>query len=282
MTYRVKWVEENLGVSRKALRNYERLGLLPANEDSQYREYNDSDIAHIWTIKQFQGMGYRLKEVALLLEADEDYIKDSLNKKIEEIELSIEEKTRLLNYAKMIRLTGRIPSLGTDDNYIPHEEFLEKSKMKWDASLLPDAYLTVVDKTVGRNEESFTDDDVDGLFGSLKDNGLDVEQSELLKAGLLDSALLDSIVKRSDLGPDHPEVQMLVRILFENLRDAFGDNEFEWDADSFVRIYTLTLIGGDMAQPNNDRLGKEACLFASNAIAIFCGYSNIAEAIEGI
>lgn len=28
MGYKVKWVEEHLGISRKALRNYERLGLM--------------------------------------------------------------------------------------------------------------------------------------------------------------------------------------------------------------------------------------------------------------
>ena len=32
MGYQVKWVEDNLGVTRKALRNFEKLGLMPPNE----------------------------------------------------------------------------------------------------------------------------------------------------------------------------------------------------------------------------------------------------------
>ena len=31
--YKVKWVEDHLGISRKELRNYERLGLMPTNKD---------------------------------------------------------------------------------------------------------------------------------------------------------------------------------------------------------------------------------------------------------
>ena len=38
MGYQVKWVEDNLGVSRKALRNFEKMGLMPLNEGNQYRK----------------------------------------------------------------------------------------------------------------------------------------------------------------------------------------------------------------------------------------------------
>ena len=43
MGYKVKWVEENLGVSRKALRGFEKLGLMPPNEGGGYRDYSDED-----------------------------------------------------------------------------------------------------------------------------------------------------------------------------------------------------------------------------------------------
>lgn len=63
MGYQVKWVEENLGVTRKALRNFERLGLMPPNEGRVYRDYSDEDIDRIWAIRLLQGMGYSLKEI---------------------------------------------------------------------------------------------------------------------------------------------------------------------------------------------------------------------------
>ena len=62
MGYKVKWVEDNLGVSHKALRNFEKLGLMPANGGG-YRDYSDEDIERIWKIRLLQEIGYSLKEI---------------------------------------------------------------------------------------------------------------------------------------------------------------------------------------------------------------------------
>ena len=62
MGYRVKWVEENLGVSRKALRIFEEKGLMPKNY-GEYRDYSEEDIGRIWTIRVLQGMGFTLSEI---------------------------------------------------------------------------------------------------------------------------------------------------------------------------------------------------------------------------
>ena len=44
MGYKVKWVEDNLGVTRKALRGFEKAWLMPENRDRKYRDYDDDDI----------------------------------------------------------------------------------------------------------------------------------------------------------------------------------------------------------------------------------------------
>ena len=51
MGYKVKWVEDHLGVSRKALRGFEEAGLMPPNKDGKYRDYDDDDLDRIWAIK---------------------------------------------------------------------------------------------------------------------------------------------------------------------------------------------------------------------------------------
>ena len=63
MGYSVKWVEENLGVTRKALRGFEQIGLMPKNKDRKARDYDDGDLDRIWSIRVLQGMGYTLKEI---------------------------------------------------------------------------------------------------------------------------------------------------------------------------------------------------------------------------
>lgn len=102
MGYKVKWVEENLGVSRKALRNFEKHGLMPANEGGGYRDYSDEDIERIWAIRLFQGMGYTLKELVKLSErlisitadgiVDDSEIDDfvSIQEELEKISITVE------------------------------------------------------------------------------------------------------------------------------------------------------------------------------------------------
>ena len=48
MGYSVKWVADNLGITRDMLRYYEKEKLLPANENRHYRNYSDEDIERIW------------------------------------------------------------------------------------------------------------------------------------------------------------------------------------------------------------------------------------------
>ena len=47
MGYQVKWVTENLGVTRKALRVFEDHGLMP-KPNGEKRDYTDEDIQRIW------------------------------------------------------------------------------------------------------------------------------------------------------------------------------------------------------------------------------------------
>ena len=70
MGYKVKWVEDNLGVTRKALRVFEKAGLMPENKESRYRDYDDDNIDRIWTIRVLQGMGYSIKEISDLVSDD--------------------------------------------------------------------------------------------------------------------------------------------------------------------------------------------------------------------
>ncbi|MCD7739683.1 MAG: MerR family transcriptional regulator [Lachnospiraceae bacterium] len=86
MGYKVKWIEDHLGVTRKALRTYEEKGLMPKNEGGQYRDYTDEDIDRIWSIKVLQGMGYSLKEIANIGKDDDFDPDESIAEKIKDLE----------------------------------------------------------------------------------------------------------------------------------------------------------------------------------------------------
>ena len=61
MGYSVKWVVENLGITRDMLRYYEKEKLIPVTEtrnpSNKYRDYNEGDIERIWAIKLLIGIG---------------------------------------------------------------------------------------------------------------------------------------------------------------------------------------------------------------------------------
>ena len=86
MGYKVKWVEDNLGVTSKALRVFEKANLMPENKDGQYRDYDDDDIDRIWTIRVLQGMGYSIKEICDMVADDGFDFDTSISQKVEQLE----------------------------------------------------------------------------------------------------------------------------------------------------------------------------------------------------
>ena len=112
MGKRVKWVTENLGVTRSALRVYEEKGLLPENEGGRYREYDEEGLHQIWTIKELQGLGYTLGEIAAMLDDPEFDFHGAMTVKVRELEAKRSKLDSLISYAKMVRMIGRIPSVG--------------------------------------------------------------------------------------------------------------------------------------------------------------------------
>lgn len=125
MGYKVKWVEDNLGVSRKALRGFEKAGLMPENKGRQYRDYDDDDIDRIWAIRVLQGMGYSIKEIVTLVNDDDFDFDSSLSKKVADLEEEKKKVERHLGYAKTIKFTGRFPSRPKKMGEIKFEDFQE-------------------------------------------------------------------------------------------------------------------------------------------------------------
>lgn len=86
MGYRVKWVEDNLGITRDALRYLEKQGVLPKNKDKKPREYDDDDIHSLWMIRVLQGIGYSVHEIVDMAEDDGKSIDVTIGDKISKLE----------------------------------------------------------------------------------------------------------------------------------------------------------------------------------------------------
>ena len=156
MGYKVKWVEEHLGVTRKALRVFEKAGLMPENKGGQYRDYDDDDLDRIWTIRVLQGMGYSLKEIATMVSDDEFDFDTSISQKVAQLEEKMVEMERHLGYAKTIKLTGRFPSRPNKMGEVKCDDFQKKAIEKWNVSNDPQAevYAQVVEAMLSKRMKS--------------------------------------------------------------------------------------------------------------------------------
>ena len=213
MGYKVKWVEDNLGVTRKALRGFEEAGLMPKNEGRQYRDYDADDIDRIWTIRVLQGMGYTIKEIASMVNDEEFDFDESIAQKVLELE---EEKKKIelhLGYAKTIKLTGRFPLRPRKMGKVKFDDFQKEALERWNIADDPQGteYARFADTMLFKSPEEWEDSDLGCMFSALE--SMMAIDTELL---LAEYVLPKAIIKRKDLGFNHPDIQCLVKLIYEN------------------------------------------------------------------
>lgn len=267
MGYKVKWVEENLGVSRKALRIFEKKGLMPKN-NGKYRDYSNEDINCIWSIRVLQGIGFTLEEIKSLINDENCNYDVSLEKKIKELQEKKEKVDKHLRYAKTIKLTGRIPSIPKEKmGSVRFEDFHEKSLNKWsldeDKELSP--FLEIAEKYLTLSPDEFKKSDIGKIIYLIK------QMKDYSEVFMTFYILPKEIVKRKSLGTSHPEVQLLVKMIYENTIE-FSSEPNNMTFNQFVRFVSSSYKAGDIARFNEQNFGIEGCSFIADAIAVFGGY----------
>lgn len=98
-SYKIHDFAKLAGVTLKALRHYDRLGLLtPKRTDSGYRAYSDSDLGRLEQIVALKFLGLPLKQIKILLETTAIALPDALRAQ----RRALEEKQRIL--ARAVRV----------------------------------------------------------------------------------------------------------------------------------------------------------------------------------
>lgn len=276
MGHGVKWIKEHLGVSRKALRVLEENGLMPPNEKGSYRDYTDDDIERIWRIKILQGMGYSLNEISSMADSitnDEDIdFNSSIAEKIKQLEAEKERVEKYLGYLYAIKSSGRFPARPKEMGTITFEEFHEKSLNEWNVNNNPVAKQCqeIMDKLLNTPEDELEATDLGKILVLFQELQFGVQNSEKYLAELI---LPKAIVNRKHLGVTHPEVQLLVKLIYESRIEILPELK-NMTLNQFVRFESSGYISGDIALFNQKNYGKEGCEFIANAIAAFGGYSS--------
>lgn len=272
MGYGVKWVEENLGISRKVLRLYEKNSLMPPNMDNKARDYSDEDIDRIWLLRVFQGMGYTLKELKSIAEGEPFDFDEGIKKKIGELEKKKAEIERHIGYAKCIKLTGRLPTRPKEGVTVPFEEFHEESLDRWNVNSDPGfkRCAELADLILDTPEDRMEDADIERLSSFMLKLQERISNIDALFA---EKVLPQEILKRKDRGPADAEVQLLVKLLYENRVQSLPEVQ-ELTQKQFARLEASGYMNGDVARLHEQDLGKEGCRFIADAIAVFGGYES--------
>ena len=277
--YKVKWVEDNLEVTRKALRGFEKAGLMPKNTGCQYRDYDEDDIDCIWTIRVFQGMGYTLKEIANMVNDENFNFDDSIAQKIEELEKEKRKVEMHLGYAKTIKLTGRFPFKSGKNGKMNFNEFQQVALERW--NIYDDSqgaeYAKIADTILSKPASKWEKSDL-GRVVSMAESVMQMDNDLLLAEYVLPRA----IVKRQHLGANHPDIQCLVKLIYENQNSIMSD--FDKDVtltkQQFARFYSTSYMSGDIASLKATDFNEEDCRFIAEAVSFFGGFENYDALID--
>ena len=96
---------DSLGVSRRAIQNYEKAGLVAPAERNKYGYllYGEKEQQRISQIKMYQKFGFTVKEIRELMDASEKEKREALVKKVDELRVKKHEIEYIIETAeKMI------------------------------------------------------------------------------------------------------------------------------------------------------------------------------------
>ncbi len=95
-------VYEEFGVTRRAVQGYEKRGLVKPSAKNKYGHllYDEQAQKRIAIIKDYQRLGFKLKEIEALIDASDELVTAALERQVIKLREEREEKTVLIDMAK--------------------------------------------------------------------------------------------------------------------------------------------------------------------------------------
>lgn len=269
MGYSVKWVADNLGITRDMLRYYEKEKLLPANENRHYRNYSDEDIERIWGIKLLIDIGFTAKEIYALMNMPDFDFDTAIAKKVKELERKHEEDVIYLEFAKSIKFLGRIPTTSKIGS-VKFDDFLAYAHENWNFYDDPRSapFMQIADTLISKEPQEWSPDDMERILKMFEN--FDAE-------GMMHTYALHGyyqvISDMRGLGYDNDAVQRVVHLLHKYLVEHNTEPGLDGKiTPKFIAKYTAPFfISGDVAVQHERNYGKEGCLFIAQALAYYGG-----------
>ena len=282
MVYGPKWIEEHLGITTSAIKGYEKKGLIRTfggelyNTGNKTRQYTVEDIETLWLIKVLQSAGFTLQEISKMKENTEDNFFELLGLKIQQLETDIATRNYFIGYLKEIKLTGRIPTFPKELGSVTWDQYYNKIINEWNIHTNSQSkdMMQDINTVMDVMENGANQNNVLSLLVRMSKMECSPEQ---FISGLLNESIIKHIIRKKDKGADHPEIQMLVSMLYEEYL-SFVDPDLEVNPQKYGRIMSSPYVAGDISLVHKQKYGEENCLFIADAIAIFGGYKDFNDA----
>lgn len=275
MGYSAKWMRDNLGVTRDMIRYYEKEELIPIrssrNPANNYRDYSDEDIERIWCIKLLIGIGFSVKEIKQLM-TDPSYDFDTaIARKVVELEKKHDEALIYLEFAKSIKITGRVPTV-TQLGSMTFDAFLTYAREHWNFFDDPRSapFMKAADLLIDKPAREWSPDDVERIYNLAE--SFDTE-SMMKTYALHGYYQVLSDMREMDFRSE--TVQRVVRLLHEYLVSSNTEPELDGKiTPELVARYTApSFICGDTSILYERIYGNEGCRFIAQALAFYGGYT---------
>ena len=107
MKYKVKWIEEHLGITRNMIRRYEKKGVILKNEEGKDREFDEEGLRQLWNIKVLVSLGFSLDEVQEIM--NEGNLKELSQRKLGELDKKCVDLQSKIDQLNRVCITGKLP-----------------------------------------------------------------------------------------------------------------------------------------------------------------------------
>ena len=229
------------GVSIRALRYYDEIGLLPPAQHTEagYRLYDEAALERLQQILLFRELEFPLKEIKAIVNSPGFDRQTALEQQIKLLTLKREHIDNLIRMAQTVKLTGGITMDFEAFDKKKLEQYAEQARQAWGAT--PE-YREFEEKNGSRT------------LAELKDTG-----NRLM--GLLAEF---SAMKQGD--PAAPEAQRQVR----RVQDFITEHYYTCSDQILSQLGKLYGCGGEFTENINKAGGPGTAEFASAAIAAYC------------
>ena len=246
--YKINEVSKLTGVSIRMLHHYDKIKLLEPSKrtDSNYRMYNDDDIARLYQILLFKELEFPLQEIKQILDDKDFNRKEALKaqrnlifkkkQRLERILESIDDTIENLGGKAMSK--NNFKAFDYEQVKKHQEKYREETEKRYGNS---DAYKESQEKT-----SKYSKNDWENIMGEA-------------------SVIYEELAKLMDKDPSDEQVQDLV----EQWRNHISTNFYNCTIEIF-RGLALMYVVDERFTKNIDKYGEGLAQFMSDAMNIYC------------